>query len=103
MNTIVNFVSGKVLAPVWSFLDGKKTAIASSLSILAGVTGLSAEVAPLLAAHNTAALLELVKHLPSDPAYLAIVGGLGALGIGHKIDKAAQTAAPVAAPVALGA
>ena len=89
MNTIINFLSGRVLAPVWDFLDGKKTALAAGAGILAGVAALAAQVVPIVGAHDTAALITLIKTLPSDPAYLLIVGSLGALGIGHKIDKAA--------------
>lgn len=98
MNAIINFVSGRILSPVWDFLDGKKTAIASGASILSGAAGLAAELIPLLQSHNTAGLLDLLKHLPSDPSYLLVVGGLGALGLGHKIDKAADAAAPAAPP-----
>ena len=95
MEIIINFISGRILAPMWSFLDGKKTAIAAGASILAGLAGLSAEIVPMLSSHNTAALLDLVKHLPSDSSYLLIVGGLGALGLGHKIEKAAIPASAI--------
>jgi hypothetical protein len=94
MNTIINFLSGRVLAPIWDFLDGKKTALASGAGILAGVAGLAAQLVPLLSAHDTAGLVSLIKSLPADPSYLLIVGSLGALGIGHKIDKAAEAPKP---------
>jgi hypothetical protein len=96
MKAIVNFFSNRVLAPVWNFLDGKKTAGAAVLAILSGLAGLGAEVAPLLAAHNTAGLLDLIKHSAGDPSIQMIVAGLGGLGLGHKLDKAA--AAPAEAP-----
>ena len=98
MNTIINFFSSKVLAPVWNFLDGKKTALAAGAGILAGVTGLVAQFVPLLGAHDTAGIIALIKTLPADPSYLLIVGSLGGLGIGHKLDKAAEAATEAPKP-----
>lgn len=90
MDKLINLISGRFLKPVWGFLDGKKTALASGAGILAGLASFTAQLVPLLSEHNTAGLISLAKGLPSDPSYLLIVASLGALGIGHKLDKAAE-------------
>ena len=82
---------------VWGKIDGSKTYIAAGLAITTGLAGVLAQLQPVLAGHDAAALLAFLKGLPNDPAWLMLVGGFGALGIGHKLTKAAE-AAPVEAP-----
>lgn len=107
MNAIVQLLG---LGWIWDKLDGIKTYLAGGLAILTGLggvllalSGIGAELLPLLSAHNLAGILELVKNFATDPnaialgkAWLVLISGLGILGIGHKIDKAAAAAAPIA-------
>lgn len=79
---------------VWEKIDGYKTKLAAAAGILSGAAGLIGEIVPLLDKRSFAALLEFVKHLPQDPAWLLLVGGLGALGLGHKADKIAAATPP---------
>lgn len=85
----------KLVVPgwIWEKLDGQKTRLAAGASILSGLAGLISELAGPIAAHDTAAILALIQHLPSDNAWLLLVGGLGALGIGHKLEKQDAAAA----------
>ena len=76
----------------WSLLDGKKTYAAAALGILTSLAGLGVEIAPILAAHNTAALLAFIQQLPSDPSWLSLVASFGLLGLGHKATKAVAPA-----------
>ena len=75
---------------MWKLLDGWKTKIAAVLGIISGITGLMQEFLNVEGAHNFAALLTFAKGIPSDPMWLLIVGSLGLLGVGHKLDKAAE-------------
>lgn len=93
MNTLLNYVSGRILAPIWDALDGKKTYLTGFVSILTGIAGLAAEIVPFLSSHDTVSLIALLRHLPSDPAYLMLLAGLGGLGIGHKLEKATDSVA----------
>lgn len=86
INLIAKFSGAEKL---WSLLDGKKTYAAAALGIITSLAGLGVEVAPILAAHNTAALLAFVQQLPSDPSWLSLVASFGLLGLGHKATKAA--------------
>jgi len=87
-NWIINALSNKIVAPIWKALDGKKTYAAAALGILTSLAGLGVEFAPVLAAHNTAALLVLIQNLPTDPSWLSLVASFGLLGLGHKTEKA---------------
>lgn len=104
MNWIINALSKKIAAPLWKALDGKKTYAAAALGILTSAAGLGVELAPILAAHNTAGLLAFVQHLPTDPSWLSLVASFGLLGLGHKSEKAttaearAQNAPPAPIP-----
>lgn len=92
MNTIIGWVMNAVwLNKAWAALDGKKTYAAAGLGILTSLAGLGVEVAPLLAAHNTAGLIGLVQSLPHDPSWLSLVASFGLLGIGHSQAKASST------------
>lgn len=87
-NWIINVIAGKFAAPIWKALDGKKTYAAAALGILTSLAGLGVELAPILSAHNTAALLAFIQQLPSDPSWLSLVASFGLLGLGHKTEKA---------------
>lgn len=101
MNTIINFLTGRVAAPIWDFLDGKKAYGTGAIAILGAAIGLGTEIGPLLAAHNTAGLISFITHVNSDPAYLALLAGFGVIAAAHKADKAAAPAPVVpAAPPA---
>ena len=91
MGTLINFAlkfSG--IQKAWDFMDGKKTYISATLAILSGFLGVANEVVPLLSAHDAGGIWTLLKHLPQDQSWLMLVGGLGTLGIGHKLEKAAD-------------
>jgi len=83
---------------IWAMLDGKKTYAAAGLGILTSLAGLGVEVAPLLAAHNTAGLITLVQGFPHDPSWLSLVASIGLLGIGHSQAKAADATAVAPLP-----
>lgn len=103
-NFIINLVSKKIAGPIWKALDGKKTYGAAALGIITSLAGLGVEIAPILAAQNTAALLAFVQQLPTDPSWLSLVASFGLLGLGHKSAKAttdearAQNAPPAPIP-----
>ncbi len=84
------------ISKLWDFLDGKKAYGTGALSILGAIVGLGSELGPLLAAHNTAGLVEFATHVNSDPAYLALLAGFAVIAAAHKADKviAATTDAP---------
>lgn len=82
---------------VWNKLDGYKTYGAGALSILVGLAGVGQELSPILAGHDAGALWAFLKLLPKDQAFLMLMLGLKAIGIGHKLDKAAE-AVPLEAP-----
>ncbi len=102
MNTVIGWIANRAgLNKAWAFMDGKKTYAAAGLGILTSLAGLGVEVAPILAAHNTAALISLIQALPTDPSWLSLVASFGLLGLGHKADKAAaapDAPTPVPAP-----
>lgn len=101
MNFVINLLAKWSGAnAVWTALDGKKTLIAGVLGVLSGLAGVGAEVYAPITAHDAAALLGIIRGLPADPAWIMLVGSLGALGIGHKLAKAADAAAPVVPPAA---
>lgn len=88
MNKIINlFVRFSGLGKLWSWTDGKKTYLSASIAILSGLAGVLGDLAPLIANHDAAAIIGLLKSLPSNQAWLMLVGGLASLGIGHKIEK----------------
>lgn len=93
MNWLINILSSKVAAPVWAALDGKKLYGTGALAILGAAVGLGSELAPLLAAHNTAGLIAFVSHINSDPSYIALLAGLGTIGAAHKAQKIEAAAA----------
>lgn len=72
---------------IWSFLDGKKAYGTGGLAIVGALGGLGAKLAPILAAHDTAALVNFLININSDPAYLALLGGFALIAGAHKADK----------------
>lgn len=101
MNALINLaVKFSGLEWLWGALDGYKTYLSAAIAILTGLAGVLQEASPLLAAHNAGALFAFLKALPHDNSWIILVGGLGTLGIGHKLDKAAAPIVPVpAAPI----
>ncbi len=88
MNTLINWaVKLSGLGWVWEKTDGAKTYIAATVGILTGLAGLITEFAAPIAAHNAGAIVALLKTLPTDPSWLALIAALGTLGIGHKLEK----------------
>ena len=79
-------------------LDGANTKLAGIAGVLSGVAALVIQWVGM--PHDPASILAFVKGLASDPAWLTIIGGWAALGLGRKMDKAAGTEVPpVATPV----
>jgi len=99
MQTIINLaVKFSGLGWIWDRVDGYKTKISAAISILSGLAGVLEHLSPALAAHNAGQVFAVLKAMPSDPAWIMLVGGLGLLGIGHKIDKANEPEVPAVAP-----
>lgn len=91
MQTIINLaVKLSGFGWIWDKTDGYKTYIAAAVGILTGLLGLIQELSGPIAAHNAGAVFAILKNLPHDQSWLALVGALGALGIGHKLEKAAN-------------
>lgn len=83
---------------VWDKMDGYKTYGAAALGILTSLAGLGVELSPILAAHNTAALIGLIQGLPHDPSWLGLIASAGLLGIGHKVDKSSEPSPTIPLP-----
>jgi len=94
-NWITAMLVRRFAAPVWKFMDGKKTYGTAALSILTGAAGLAPKLGALLAAHDVAGLLAFAQGLSNDPAWAALLFGFGLLGLGHKATKSEAAAAPV--------
>jgi hypothetical protein len=90
MKTIINLVlrlSGA--GYVWDKLDGYKSFLMGSISILTGLAGILQELIDVISKHDYALLLGFISNLPHDQSWLMVVGGMGVIGIAHKIDKQA--------------
>ena len=89
MKFVINMVAkfGGV-AKLWGFLDGYKTKVAGSAAMLTGLAGLLSQVYSLIEGKDPSAVVFFFKNLTTDPSWLALLGGLGVLGIGNKIEKA---------------
>lgn len=97
MNTLINLaVKFSGMGWIWEKTDGIKTYLAAAAAILTGLGGVLQALSPLLAAHDAGALFAFIKTLPHDQSWLMVVSGLGLLGVGHKLDKAADAPAPEA-------
>ena len=72
---------------IWKAIDGKKTYIMASVAVLSGLGGLIGGFMAVEQAHDFAALLAYLKGIPDNQSWVMLVGGLTALGVGHKIDK----------------
>ena len=98
MNFLIN-IAAKIggISKLWGFLDGYKTKIAGVSSLLTGLAGVVAQLAPLVDKHDAAALFAFIKGLPADQSWMMLIAGLGLLGIGHKLEKAAEPVVPPAA------
>jgi hypothetical protein len=66
-------------------LDGSNTKLAALASILSGLATLILQFAGM--PHDLASVLAFAKTFAMNPAWLAIIAGWGALGIGNKLDK----------------
>ena len=89
MNKIINFI-GKITGAnkAWDVLNGYKTKIGAISLILSGASELLYRVSQIA---DFAGLLKLLKALPADQSWVAIMAGIAALGLGHKMEKAAPT------------
>jgi len=89
MNKLIAFVikiSG--FGWIWDKLSGYKTKIGAISLILSGLAELTQKISTLT---DFASVLVFVKGLPLDAGWLALLAGIAALGIGHKLEKAAAT------------
>lgn len=92
-DTLINLVAKfSGFNAVWSFLDGKKAYGTCALGVLTGAAALGAQVAPILAAHDTAGLVNFLSGLPTNPAFLLAWGSCGGVAAVHRLDKAADAA-----------
>ncbi len=82
------------IGKLWSFLDGKKAYGTGALAILGALSGLGADLAPLLSAHDTAGLVTFVSNINSNPAWLALLGGFTVIAGAHKADKVIAATKP---------
>jgi len=90
---------------VWGKVDGYKTKIAAIGLMLSGaalmLAGASEILSALAACKDLACGIGLFRGLADNPhaatclkGFLAFQGGLGALGLGHKLDKTTTQDAP---------
>lgn len=101
MNTLINLAAKySGLGFIWEKVDGAKTYIAAAASILSGAAGLLQEFLAVEGKHDFSALLAFAKDLPQDNCWLMILAGMGAIGLRHSMEKAAQSLAPSPAPAA---
>ena len=72
-------------------LDGFNTKAAGIAAVLSGVAALIAQWVGM--PHDAATILAFVKGFAMNPAWLSIIAGWGALGLGNKMEKAKEVAA----------
>ncbi len=98
MKFIINLISKITgIDAITKKLDGSNTKLAGIAAVLSGVAALVLQWVGM--PHDVASILAFVKALPTDPAWLTIVGGWAALGLGRKMEKAADPTTPPAPPV----
>lgn len=91
MNFVINMLAKLGgISKLWGFLDGYKTKVAGVASLLSGLAGIIAQIAPLIEKHDAALVLKFIQGLPTDQSWLMLIAGLGVLGVGHKLEKAKQ-------------
>jgi hypothetical protein len=95
MKFLINLVA-KIggISKLWGFLDGYKTKVSGVASLLSGLAGILGQLVPLIEAKDAAAAWAFASGLPANPAWLLLVGGLGLLGVGHKLEKAVEAPKP---------
>lgn len=101
MNTLINLaVKWSGFGWIWGKLDGYKLYGTGALAILTGLVEVFTQLAPILAAHDSAGLFSFVTHIAANDAWKTVLLGAGAIAAAHKADKmtAAAAAAPSAAP-----
>lgn len=87
MKKIINLVGKWTGAnAIWEKVDGYKTKIGALALMLSAAADLLTRLAAL---PDFAALLKFAKALPADQSWLALVAGIAALGLGHKMEKSA--------------
>lgn len=94
MKTMINLAmkfSG--LGWVWGKVDGYKVYGTSTILILTGLLGVLNLLGPAIAAHDAGALFAILKTIPHNDSWIMLVQGVMGLGIGHKLNKAADVAA----------
>lgn len=90
-NWLANFALNRLGAQkVWDALDGKKVYITGTAALLSGLAALLGQVAALIATRDPIAAYAFVTSLPTNPGWIMLLGGAGAIGFGHKADKAAE-------------
>ena len=75
---------------VLGFLNGKKTYVAGGGLLLAGLSLILIDLAPVIATQDPAALYTFVVGLPAHPGAAKFLEGLGLLGIKHALSKASD-------------
>ena len=86
MNKIINLVGKWTGAGVlWERVNGYKTKIGAVALMLSAAADLLTRLAAI---PDFAALLKFVKVLPADQSWIALLAGIAALGLGHKMEKA---------------
>ena len=75
---------------IWAKTDGLKTKSAGVAMMLTGLASLINELTTVIQTHSFGAVLTFIQLLPNDASWLTFLSGLGILGIGCKIDKAAK-------------
>jgi hypothetical protein len=95
MNFLIN-LAAKIggISKLWGFLNGYKTKVAGVGSLLSGLAGIAQQIAFLIEKQDASLVFAFIKGLPMDPSWMMLLVGLGALGIGHKLDKAAEAPKP---------
>ena len=96
MNWLIN-MAGKWsgLSFIWAKIDGFKTYLAASVSILSGCAGLLQEFLAVEGKHDFSAMLAFCKDIPQDNCWLMILAGCAAIGIKHGQDKVQAQAASI--------